>query len=83
MHKSWQLQEAKNRFSEVVNDALRDGPQWVTRHGQETVVVLSVKEYNKLAKPKTSLYKFLRNSPLRGVKLNLRRDKSLPRNLDL
>jgi antitoxin Phd len=83
MHKAWQLQEAKNRFSEVVNDALREGPQWVTRHGRETVVVLSVKEYNKLAKPKKSFYEVLRDSPLRGVELDLTRDKSLPRDVEL
>ena len=34
----WQLQEAKNRFSEVVNKALEEGPQTVTRHGEEIVV---------------------------------------------
>ena len=81
--KKWQLQEAKNRFSEMVNDAIHHGPQTVTRHGEETVIVLSVKDYKKLAKPKTSLYEFLRNSPLRGVELDLTRDKSLPRDIEL
>ncbi len=83
MAKKWQLQEAKNRFSEMVNDALQHGPQTVTRHGEETVIVLSIKDYQKLIKPKTSLYEFLRNSPLRGIELDLTRDKSLPRDVDL
>ena len=39
---SWQLQEAKNRFSEVVSRALTEGPQTVTRRGTEVVVVVSV-----------------------------------------
>lgn len=44
----WQLQEAKNRFSEVVNKALSEGAQTVTRHGEEIVVVLSKAEYDQL-----------------------------------
>ena len=44
----WQLQEAKSRFSEVVDLSLREGPQTVTRRGEAAVVVLSVKEYRRL-----------------------------------
>ena len=83
MNKTWQLQEAKNRFSQVVNDALREGPQIVTRHGEEAVIVLSMKDYRKLSKPKENFYTFLRNSPLRGIKLDLTRDKSLARHIEL
>jgi antitoxin Phd len=81
--KSWQLQEAKNRFSEVVEEALHHGPQTVTRHGEETVVVMSIKDYRQLSEPKISLYEFLKNSPLRGLDLDLKRDKSLPRDVEL
>lgn len=45
---TWQLQEAKQKFSELVKHALQDGPQVVTRHGEEVVVVLSVDAYHKL-----------------------------------
>jgi prevent-host-death family protein len=45
---TWQLQEAKQKFSELVKRALQDGPQLVTRHGEEVVVVLSVAAYQKL-----------------------------------
>lgn len=45
---SWSLQNAKNRFSEVVDRALRGVPQLVTRRGVKTVVVLSCEEYEKL-----------------------------------
>ncbi len=79
----WQLQEAKNRFSEVVNRALSEGPQTVTRHGEEVVVVLSKEEYNRLKKARTSLVEFFRQSPLVGVELELERDPSLPRAVDL
>jgi prevent-host-death family protein len=79
----WQLQEAKNRFSEVVNKALSEGPQTVTRHGEEVVVVLSKAEYNRLRKSQTSLVDFFRQSPLVGIPLDLKRDQSLPRDIDL
>ncbi len=46
--KLWQLQEAKNRFSELVETALVDGVQTVTRHGKPTVVVMSIDSYNEL-----------------------------------
>lgn len=79
----WQLQEAKNRFSEVVNKALSEGPQTVTRHGEEIVVILSKSEYNRLKKSQVGLVEFFRQSPLVGVELDLKRDSSLPRDLDL
>lgn len=79
----WQLQEAKNRFSEVVKKALAEGPQTVTRHGEETVIILSKAEYNRLVKSQTSLLEFFRQSPLVGVDLELERDLSLPRAVGL
>jgi antitoxin Phd len=79
----WQLQEAKNRFSEVVNKALEEGPQIVTRHGEEIVIILSKAEYNRLVKSQTSLLEFFRQSPLVGIELELERDSSMPRNVDL
>ena len=45
---SWQLQEAKNKFNKVVDDAIHDGPQMITKHGAEVAVVLLVEEYRKL-----------------------------------
>ena len=44
----WQLQEAKNRFSAVVDAALAGAPQRVTRRGIPAVVVLAVEEYERL-----------------------------------
>ena len=79
----WQLQEAKNRFSEVINKALGEGPQIVTRHGEEVVVVLSKEAYSKLKLSQESLVDFFRQSPLVGVELDLARDRSLPRDIEL
>jgi len=45
--RSWSLQDAKNRFSEVV-EAARRGPQTVTKHGKPAVVVVDVVEYERL-----------------------------------
>ena len=79
----WQLQEAKNRFSEVVDKAVRNGPQVVTKRGVETVVVMSVKEYQNLNRPKSSLVDFFKKSPLKGAGLDLERNKDLAREVEL
>ena len=81
--KTWQLQEAKNRFSELVNKVLNEGPQVVTRRGEEVVVIVSNEEYQKLLKSQSSLLEFFRQSPLVGVELDLERDQSLPRDIQL
>jgi len=82
MNPSWQLQEAKNHFSEVVDEALTHGPQTVTRHGREVVVVLSVEEYKRIKQPQKNLFQFFQESPLYGVDLDLTRSKELPRDID-
>lgn len=64
MPRTWQLQEAKNRFSEVVDRALHDGPQAVTRRGKEVVVVVSADELRRASRPKIGLIEFFRGSPL-------------------
>jgi prevent-host-death family protein len=55
----WQLQDAKNRFSEVVKRARDQGPQTVTVHGQRAAVVISAREFDSLVKPKLSFVDFL------------------------
>lgn len=47
---AWSLQDAKNKFSEVVNAALAGEPQRVTRRGQPAVVVLAEEEYERLCR---------------------------------
>ncbi|MCB1827226.1 MAG: type II toxin-antitoxin system Phd/YefM family antitoxin [Coxiellaceae bacterium] len=81
--KRWQLQEAKARFSEVVKNAVKEGPQKITVHGKTTAVVLSIKEYDTLTRSKQSFIDFLRSSPLKGVDLKLKRDKSKFRDINL
>lgn len=83
MSHAWQLQEAKNKFSNLVERAQQEGPQVVTKHGKEAVVVLSVDDYKKITKPKDSLIKFLQKSPLGDLELDLSRDKNAPRDVAL
>jgi len=77
MSEIWQIQDAKNKLSEVITRALKEGPQLITKHGEKTVVVISYAEYEKLRKSQGKLSEFFRTSPLAGV--DLTRDKSLPR----
>ena len=81
--KRWPLYEAKNKFSELVDRALKHGPQLVTRRGEEVVVVISKEEYRRLRSSEPSLKEFFRSSPLVGQELDLERDKSLPRDVEL
>ena len=74
----WQLQEAKQRFSEVVRRALDDGPQVVTRRGEEAVVVVSAQEYARLQGDKPDFAAFLLAAPDLGA-LDLERSRDMPR----
>jgi prevent-host-death family protein len=81
--RTWQLQDAKNKFSDVVSAALRQGPQIITRRGIQTAVVISYEEYTRLQKPDTDIVTFFANSPLAGVDLDLERERNLPRDAAL
>ena len=83
MKSTWQLQEAKNRLSELVELALHQGHQTITRHGEPVVVVVNVRDFQRWRRRQGSLVEFLRKSPLPGVELDLRRDKSPPRKVAL
>jgi antitoxin Phd len=79
----WQLQEAKAKFSAVVKSSRSSGPQEITVHGETACVILSKNDYDRLTGHRPTLVEFLRASPLVGVRLNLKRDKSLVRDLDV
>ena len=76
MVRVWQLQEAKNKLSEVVQEALAHGPQVITKRGIEAVVVLSYAEYRTMLAKQKKLSTFFRESPLSGADLDLTRDSS-------
>ncbi|HHK74196.1 MAG TPA: type II toxin-antitoxin system Phd/YefM family antitoxin [Rhizobiales bacterium] len=81
--KQWQLQEAKARFSELLRSASKDGPQEITVRGKPEAVVISASEFQRLKKRKPRFVEFMRSSPLKGVELDLTRDKSPMREVDL
>lgn len=70
MSTAWQLQDAKNRFSQVVDQALSKGPQTVTRRGEPVVVVVSIDTWRRLQEGRPSLKDYLRAAPLEGLDLD-------------
>lgn len=80
---TWQLQDAKAHFSEVVREAADEGPQNITVRGKPTAVVISMKDYKCMVARKPSFVEFMRKSPLVGLDLDLSRDSDLGRDIDL
>jgi antitoxin Phd len=76
MARVWQLQEAKNKLSEVVEEAMSHGPQVITKRGVEAVIVLSYAEYRKMILSQKPLSVFFQESPLAKETLDLSRDRS-------
>jgi prevent-host-death family protein len=72
--------EAKARLSEIIEHARSGGPQMITRHGRDAVVLVSAEEWARKTKRQGSLADFLTSSPLAGsgLKVPRRRDRSRP-----
>jgi prevent-host-death family protein len=81
----WQLQDAKARFSEVVRRAKQEGPQHVTVHGREEVVIIGADEFRKLAGNRTGqvLVDAMQRSPHRSTSLEPARSRMPVRDVDL
>jgi prevent-host-death family protein len=80
----WQLQQAKARFSEVVNRAVDAGPQLVTRHGRPSVYVISAETYRReFCRGDMDRKSILRSIPLSAVELDLSRERSAGREVEL
>lgn len=87
---SWQVQEAKQRFSEVLRAVQNDGPQTITRHGEEVAVVIDIDEYRRLTRPKKDLKELLLGPPYFDDEMvavmdevEAERKKDFPRDVDL
>jgi prevent-host-death family protein len=78
----WQLQEAKQRLSEVVRKALEEGPQVVTRHGRDAVVVVALDEFERLKGEQPDFKAFLRSGPDLD-ELEIERDRTPARKVEL
>ncbi len=79
---AWQLQVAKQRFSELVERARHEGPQIVTKHGRDAVVVVSTEEYQRLRRDGPSLLEFIRSAPDLDL-LDLERARDRGRDVEL
>lgn len=86
----WQVQEAKQRFSEVLRAVESDGPQTITRHGEEVAVVIDIAAYRRLTAPKTDLNALLLGPPYLDDdvvsvldEIELEREHDFPREIDL
>jgi prevent-host-death family protein len=79
MNATWALQDAKNKLSELVDTAQRDGAQTITRHGKPVAVLLSAEAYGRL-QPSEKLVDILRDCPVKDWQIE--RDPSPARDLD-
>jgi prevent-host-death family protein len=81
----WRLQDAKARFSEVVRQAQQHGPQRVTLHGKDAVVIVGADEFDRLQRPVSGrdIVAALAASPLAEVKFDRLTIKSKIRNVNL
>lgn len=81
----WSLQDAKAQFSEVVRRCLKSGPQIVTRNGEDAVVIVSSAEYSRVVPSRgaESFARFLAESPLADVQLDVGRPRESGRNVPL
>jgi prevent-host-death family protein len=80
---TWAVAEAKAHFSEMIERALTDGPQTITRKGKQTVVVVSAEEWQRKTRRAGNLAEFFAASPLRGSGLKVKRTKGGPRAIEL
>ena len=76
----WQIQEAKNQFSRVVESALNHGVQTITKHGKPVVVIVAAETYRK-SQPRRRIVDVLQACPAPGLELH--RHDDAPRSIDL
>jgi len=81
---NWQLQTAKNKFSEVVNNALDGRAQLVTKNGKPAVYVVSAAQYERLHEvQKVPLKKLLLSRPHKEIELDIDRQTDSGREIEL
>jgi prevent-host-death family protein len=83
MARQWQLQDAKNRLSRLVDEAAKGEPQIITRRGRAAAVVVSPEQFRRLSRGGKGLVAFLRSSPLVGIPLDDLRSDEPAREVDL
>lgn len=81
--RQWRIKDARAHFSELVDRAIREGPQIVTRHGKEAVVVIAAGEWERRNRRRGDLVEFFAGSPLRDEVIAIERMRDAPRDIDL
>ena len=79
----WSLQEAKAKFSEVIDRAQANGPQTITRNGKKAAVIVAADEWERKTKRRGNLAEFFASSPLRGSELKVKRAHGRARKIEL
>ena len=82
-NRTWAVAKAKAKLSAVIDRALAEGPQTITKNGRKAVVVVAADEWERKSKRKGNLAEFLAASPLRGVRLRLKRSRDKARVFEL
>ena len=80
--RTWQIKDARANFSALVDRAMSDGPQIVTRHGKKAVVVVSMEEWMRRERRRGDLVDFFANSPLRKDGIEIERQRDYPREIE-
>lgn len=71
-NRTWTVAKARAQLSAVIDHALTEGPQTITRRGRRTAVVVSAEEWERRTERKGSLAEFFASSPLRGVRVRIK-----------
>ena len=80
---SWPVADAKAHLSEVIDRALSEGPQTITRRGRDAVVVVPAEEWERRTRRQGTLADFFARSPLRGSGVRIERREDRPREIGL
>lgn len=80
---SWQLQEARDKLAQMVEEARRSGPQVIKVGSEEAAVLLSMDDYRRLSPRQETLAEFLMKSPLHDSGIEITRERHFGRDLDL
>ena len=81
--RTWQIKDARANFATLVDKAISDGPQIVTRNGKKAVVVVSIDEWIRRECRHGDLVDFFANSPLREEEIEIERQRDYPREIEL
>jgi prevent-host-death family protein len=80
--RTWQIKDARANFSVLVDKAISDGPQIVTRNGKKAVVVISIEEWTRHERRRGDLVEFFAHSPLREEGIEIVRQRDYPREIE-